>query len=429
MSKSWICCQIGAREHFAIPRAIHHAQRLSLLITDLWTPPDHWLHRLPSPALSKLRQRFHADLASAAVCAFPASALHFEIVQRIRRRGGWERIIAYNNWFQKHALSKLRSIKHSSANAPTLFAYSYAARDILRYAQSQGWRTVLGQIDPGPVEEKLVAHEHRLHSDFRTTWAPAPSQYWQSWVEECELADCIMVNSHWSRQALQQAGIDDKKIVIYPLACDAPAAADDHVRSYPIAFTNGRPLRVLFLGQIVLRKGIAAVLAAAKLLSNQPVEFWLVGATELREVPGLANVRWLGPVSRNETTRYYKKADLFLFPTISDGFGLTQLEAQAWKLPAIASRCCGEVVKEGVNGFVLQQVNGDAIASIITKCLHYPQMLAVLAQGAGRVAKGFTLAALRENLLNLDKHWPFENGSKLLRHPNQYRANSTRTAS
>ena len=39
----------------------------------------------------------------------------------------------------------------------TVFAYSYAAEGIFKFARERGWRTVLGQIDPGPAEERIVA--------------------------------------------------------------------------------------------------------------------------------------------------------------------------------------------------------------------------------------------------------------------------------
>ena len=56
-------------------------------------------------------------------------------------------------------------------------------------------------------------------------------------------------------------------------------------------------------------------------------------------------------------SKFYKEADVFILPTLSDGFGLTQLEAQSWKLPVIASRHCGEVVRDGENGVVLEEVS------------------------------------------------------------------------
>ena len=64
-----------------------------------------------------------------------------------------------------------------------------------------------------------------------------------------------------------------------------------------------------------------------------------------------SGVRWIGPVSRAKTAAFYRQADLLVFPTFSDGFGLTQLEAQAWKLPIIATKFCGDVVQDRSVGF------------------------------------------------------------------------------
>ena len=113
------------------------------------------------------------------------------------------------------------------------------------------------------------------------------------------------------------------------------------IRARPKSFTLNRPLRVLFLGQVNLRKGMAVILEAMRLLKNEPVEFWFVGPRQMETpIESLNNkqARWLGGVARGEAQRYYQEADVFLFPSFSDGFGLTQLEAQAWKLPIIASR-------------------------------------------------------------------------------------------
>jgi glycosyltransferase involved in cell wall biosynthesis len=73
---------------------------------------------------------------------------------------------------------------------------------------------------------------------------------------------------------------------------------------------------------------------------------------------------------------YYKKPNVFLFPTLSDGFGLTQLEARAWQLPLIVSNHCGEVVTDGKDGWVLDEVTAHSIASVIHKILLSPDMLA-----------------------------------------------------
>jgi glycosyltransferase involved in cell wall biosynthesis len=112
-------------------------------------------------------------------------------------------------------------------------------------------------------------------------------------------------------------------------------------------------------------------------------------------------VRWIGAVPRSEAALYYQKADVFLFPTLSDGFGLTQLEAQAWKLPIIASCFCGEVVKDQENGFLLREVTGEAITEALQLCLNNPRQLEAFAQQSTQTFGCFSLLQLQHHLLSL----------------------------
>jgi glycosyltransferase involved in cell wall biosynthesis len=394
---NWICCQLGAREHYAIPRALHQGGQLTHLITDAWVTPNSALNFLPKPLLINLRERFHVELNQAAIDAFTASLIQFELNQKIQKTAGWQRMIARNHWFQQRALESLQKISNSLKSPLTLFAYSYAALELFSYAKSQGWRTVLGQIDPGVVEEKFVLAEHLKYPIYQSNKEAAPPEYWANWQQECLLADRIIVNSQWSRQALEQVGIPQDKIEIIPLAYQPPPAADSFVRSYPQNFSLERPMKVLFLGQVILRKGIAPLLEAAEKLRHQPIEFWLVGSPDISILPESSNIRWIGAVPRSITAQYYQQADVFLFPTLSDGFGLTQLEAQAWRLPIIASKFCGDVVKQGVNGILLEEVSGNAIAKALKSCLDNPYQLEVFSKQSTDISH-FNLLKLRHSL-------------------------------
>gem|GEM_PF-5254129 len=44
---TWLCCQLGAREHYAVPRALHQIRQLKVLITDTWINHHHPLNWLP----------------------------------------------------------------------------------------------------------------------------------------------------------------------------------------------------------------------------------------------------------------------------------------------------------------------------------------------------------------------------------------------
>jgi len=394
---SWICCQLGAREHYAVPRALLLSGLLHDFITDLWIRPGTLLHSWKKG----LTGRFHPALTGARVKAPNVSALTFELKASLARDNGWNLIGRRNKWFQKHAVNQLAQA--STNGNHTLFAYSYAAEEIFEFAKERGWRTVLGQIDPGPAEERIVARLNKSSAIKPTHWEPAPASYWKTWRNECALADQIVVNSAWSKVSLVDEGIPAEKIRLLPVAYESSTEVGSLQRLYPRAFSAERPLRVLFLGQINLRKGVGHLLEAVELLSGESVEFWFVGPTQVQVPQSLKlhpQVRWFGVAPRVEVTSYYRDADVFVFPTLSDGFGLTQLEAQSWKLPVIASRHCGEVVRDGFNGVILEEVSGRAIADALLELLRAPEKLSAMSVRSG-VEERFSLKVLGDSLKSL----------------------------
>jgi glycosyltransferase involved in cell wall biosynthesis len=377
----WVCCQIGAREHYAVARALRRHDALRLLITDAWVRTGNPLGLLSAG----LRARYHEELGGTDVYGPVVRNIAFELRARHSQRQGWSLVMARNRWFQRVALSRLSRIDVGKS-VPVLMSYSYAAGELFAFARRRGWRTVLGQIDPGPAEEEIVSKLHDATPRQGNSWERAPKTYWSAWRRECALADRIVVNSSWSREALVGEGILADKIRVVPLAYERPAGALEFRRRYPTSFDSARPLRVLFLGQVNLRKGIAPVLDAVRLLRDEPVEFTFVGPIQISIPTDLLNgsqVRWLGPAPRQATEEFYRNADVFLFPTFSDGFGLTQLEAQAWKLPVIATAFCGDVVQHGRNGWVLPSITPLSIVTILRELLGDPSRLQAVSDQSG----------------------------------------------
>lgn len=368
MAGKWIVFQLGAREHYAVARALQEGGMLEALVTDAWRPPAPMSGLAPE----RLRLRW-VPLPQEKIHAFTKEALLREAGWRMGGLTSWDMILRRNEWFMKKAAAWLE--KQTASGDDHVFSYSYAAREIFQTARRKAFQTVLGQIDPGPGEERIVRQLHERHPGLSPAWEPAPDSYWANWRKETELADWIVVNSEWSRNLLLEEEIEEEKIIVLPLVYTPPEETEEFHRSYPERFTRERPLRVLFLGQFILRKGAAEILEAAEDLEREPVEFWIAGSSELPQEKK-KNVRWIGSITREETSAYYRHADVFLFPTHSDGFGLTQLEAQAWKLPIIATQNCGRVVRDGGNGLLLSHVSADSIAEAIRRCSREPDSLA-----------------------------------------------------
>ena len=179
------------------PRALHRHGALKLLITDAWVRPGNPLGLLSAG----LKRAFIQSLAKAEVYGPAVRNIAFELRARRAVQAGWPMVMARNRWFQRVALAKLSQMT-AGESTPILMSYSYAAAELFTFARRKGWRTVLGQIDPGPAEEEIVSELHGAAPRQGSDWTRAPTAYWSEWRRECALADRIVVNSSWSRAAL-----------------------------------------------------------------------------------------------------------------------------------------------------------------------------------------------------------------------------------
>jgi glycosyltransferase involved in cell wall biosynthesis len=261
---------------------------------------------------------------------------------------------------------------------------------------------VLGQIDAGRQHEKVIKDLNDQYPQYSDQWQFAPPDYWAAWREECQLADVIIVNSEWSRTAMLAEGVPSEKLIIVPLAYEQPSSSCGYGRTYPKLFSRQRPLRILFLGNGNVCKGILDVIAAAERLSDLPVVFDVVGhhitLPELR----MDNVSLHGAVPRSEVSTWYRNADLFVLPTHSDGFALTQLEAMAHGLPVITTRRCGSVVQPGVNGWLIEPGSPQQLAEVIREALSCSAQLAEMSAAALQRAKEFSIETLSNRLCQID---------------------------
>lgn len=390
--ESWICCQRGAREHYAVPRAFSRSGELESLLTDFWCPGWYGQARslIPAPILG----RRHDEIDGKRVCSFNSGFLINMLRQKFFSDDWFKQQQKQNQWFERRCVDIMSRLPRRARDR-MVFAYSYGAREIFAYARVQKWKAVLGQIDPGPKESEIVLTEYRRLGLAAGSMYRPPDNYWNDWRTETELADIIVVNSSWSSECMQEAGVAGSKIVVIPCAYEPPREAYGFHRQYPAEFSRDRLMRVLFLGQTIVRKGIHLLIEAAGAMLQQPVEFIVAGGG--LDIPHLqvpTNVKWVGSVPRSGVGQLYRDADVFCLPTLSDGFALTQLEAQAWKLPLVVSKRCGDVVTNGLNGLLLTEVSAAAITGALQHLLDTPHVLKDMSD-CSEVSERFSLESIR----------------------------------
>ena len=407
--RSWVSAQIGAREHYAIPKALQDGGRLERLYTEYWAgAPVRWATRLTGlSVLSTLSTRWCQDLdRQTRIVSWNCRTLRREFLARARRRSchppdgsPYVEFINTGRWF---AESICKDLKQRPLPSGTIFfAYDTGSLEVFEHLQDKRVRTVVGQMDPSRVETSLVQEEERRWPGWSTVNREVPEAYFARREKEWALADRVMVNSEFSRSALLQQGVSAEKLVVVPLCYDAPAGRPG--RPAPAA---PRPLRVLYLGQVILRKGIQYLVEAGKLLKHEPVQFDVVGPigiTEeaVRSAP--SHVTFHGRARRDQVADWYSRAHVFVLPTISDGFAITQIEAMAHGLPVISTPNCGEVVTDGVDGFLVPVRDANALAEAVLRYVKEPGLLASQREAAIAKSREFSLAHLQRNLLRVEE--------------------------
>ena len=365
---------------------------------------------LLKPLVPSLASRRHCGIPDALVRSSTVGRVLMDRRLRQQKLPSWEACLQRNQWYSGWASSQLQRVQ-----TDVFFSYAYTARQPFEAAKRRGMRCILDQIDGAWREEQVWRELSRPYHDIEVEVDEAPPAYWAAWREELAIADVIVVNSGWSKKLIIEAGADEEKIVEVPLVYEPakPAvgsrqsSAGDHLvtRHPPPVTACSDRLRALFLGSVVLRKGVGQLLDAIRLLKAEPVDFTFAGPINVRvpdDIRAMPHVRFLGPVDRATADHLYVESDVFLFPTLSDGFGLTQLEAVGHGLPVIASQNCSQVVEHRVSGLILPEVSPTAIAEAIMELVRDHDLLAQLKSEA-RVPDRFHPRHLAAALLALER--------------------------
>jgi glycosyltransferase involved in cell wall biosynthesis len=172
-----------------------------------------------------------------------------------------------------------------------------------------------------------------------------------------------------------------------------------------------RPL-ILVLARLVANKGHAYLLEAAPaILARFPGAYFAFagspdGRAEIEqqiEALGLRErVSILG--FREDTVALLRGSDVFVLPSLAEGFSLSIIEALAAGLPVVATRVGGaaEAITDGVNGYLVPPADPGALAIAVNRVLELdPLARERLRQAAIGTARRFSSQVMAENMLSL----------------------------
>ena len=231
----------------------------------------------------------------------------------------------------------------------------------------------------GRVAFRIVSLVHHLRSDeehpFYLRWL-----YW--WLEHTYLngVDSLIANSATTLQRVTaHLAAPRPSLIAYPAADHLPAVEPACTpASIAHRVAQAQPLRVLFVGNVIPRKGLHTLVAALAQLDPQSWRLTIVGRTDIstnyvkqihrqcRRLQIDARLTWLGRVDDAALAMIYRGHDVLAVPSF-EGFGIVYLEAMRFGLPVIASTAgaAHEIVTPGSNGYLAPPNDAQGLAKLL----------------------------------------------------------------
>lgn len=343
--------QLGRRYQYKYAEILYKENLLDKLFTDFWFPFD-FVSKVHSKALKSVMERRNSNIPNNFVKSFDSLGVKLSLDLR-KCKNIYEislLLVKYGKLFSKKQINRTVSSTSIGMCSESLENFSHY--------KNKGKKTVLIQYDSAN-DEYLFSDEVIKFPDWKSSVFKRSNEYYDRVYQEWEVSDKIIVNSSWAKELIIKQGASANIIDVVPLIHDENSFIIDDKK-----VNVTKPLKVLYVGSIVLRKGVQYLLEAANKLSKSQYEFHIVGSSILSlDVLRFMypNVNFYEHVPFSEVEHFYKECDVFVFPSLSDGFGSVQVEALSYGMPVIATTACGDVVEHGVSGYLIPPNNSVEI--------------------------------------------------------------------
>ena len=306
----YVCVQNRNRDNYEVPLALADAGLLACLVTDFYARPV--VRRfLPGFLARRFRRELPANRTRMGLASF--------CVQYV---GQALRLPMHRVFATSDRLLGESAIRLARRRGAGLFAYSsYLPAD----PQLGPDRPVIDfEYHPHPaLSLEILADDARRHPEV--AWSFALEQETakrQKGSEAWRWADSVVCASTMTRRSLEYAGCPPDRIAVIPYGVGEPSA--------PVQRRPEGPCRFLFVGQGIQRKGLHHLALAWRQAGIADAELTVVayridpGIRTMLEQPG---IRLLGQQDRAALDRLFAAADVFVMPSLVEGFGLVYLEA------------------------------------------------------------------------------------------------------
>lgn len=347
-----VVAHAGGRDYYQLSLALQEINSLDYLVTDYYSPK----------LLGILHQKFRNRMAE----GLPFS----------KSINLCSTLFINDNEIKDALLSK-KAFEIAKNNNSHLFLYSYYAYEAFKLSLEKKLpsKRILFQLHPHPLPiKRIFEDEINIVPNAKISLNNEKEMHISDELlyklsNESKMADHIVVASTFTKETLIENGVLEKNITIIPYGVNS--------ESFPFKERNFnlniRPLRVLFVGQMIQRKGISYLFDAIENLSKiRKVELTLCGRgffdDELLATYSKNNIFIKKNLSHNQLLFELHRNDIMVLPSLVEGFGLVILEAMSTGLPVIATKNTGgfDVIESNIDGFIIPIRDSNSILNILS---------------------------------------------------------------
>jgi starch synthase len=287
---------------------------------------------------------------------------------------------------------------HHLNDIDAVYAYEDEAATTFEVAKQRGIRCCYDLPIPYyKTSQRIQAEEGERFPELRSAMPAIQEPAWklERKQREVELADHIFVASSMSERSLLDVGIPSDKITVIPYGA-------------PVHYFHPQPkrdatFRVIYAGRLSPRKGAHYLLQAWKDLHLPQAELMIVGSNMMPPdwfAPYQDLCHQVASVSHMALNQYYSAANVLVFPSLVEGFGLVLTEAMACGIPVITTpNTAGpNLITDGVEGFIVPIRDVDALQEKLEWCYENPDELADMGKAARHRAEALSWNHYRQQL-------------------------------
>lgn len=366
-----------------------------------WDTDSVFAHRLPAALSLQLGRRSFTDVPLVLQHSYPWHELGRLLSTGLplpwlrRHEHGPLSIDAVCHSFDRHVAARLPTLTGLKA----VYAYEDAALRTFQVADRIGLRRIYDlPIGYWRAAQQILQEEREL----QPAWACTLTGLNDSVAklarkdQELQLADLVVVPSEFVRSTLLEHNFSSAPIAVVPFGSPPPLAAP------PQTPAEG-PLRVLYVGSLGQRKGLAYALDAVQALGDQ-VSLTLIGRVTAPEcqplVAAIARHRWIETLPYPQILEQMSQHDVLLLPSLFEGYALVISEALSQGLPVLTTPNSGasQTIRDGLEGFIVPIRNSHAIAERLLQLATNREQLASMRQACLRRAAELSWAVYEQGL-------------------------------